>query len=161
MSFTVLYSDDEDTKNSIINNIFSEDTVIFSRNYLSIKSNYERALFHLKNDIFYDFFKYRKQLNNFTKFKILSTLDKIQEVEEEDVSNKVTVLFDSSIVSRGKRLEVEECTVKDLKRFIFDKIGLSVSKQEILRNEDILNNSVHLSNETVLVRQKRRTNRKK
>lgn len=159
MSYTVLYSDDEDTKNSIIDNIFSEESLISSRNYSSIKNNYERSLFHLKNGIFYDFFKYRKQLKNFNKFKILSTI-LVPHIVEQEFNNKVRVLFDSSIVSKNKILEVEECTVKDLKKFIFDKMGLSVSKQEVCRNEDILNNCVYLNNETVKVRQKRRSNRR-
>lgn len=108
----------------------------------------------------YDFFKFRKNLKNFTKFKILCTLT--EEIKETVVasSNKVLIILDCSIRQGNEVIELDECYVKDAKKLIYDKIGLSVSKQEIYKNDEILNNARYLKNETVILKQKRRTNKK-
>jgi hypothetical protein len=73
--------------------------------------------------------------------------------------NKVIVLLDSSIDRNQPRFEFESCTVREIKKNIFDKIGVSVSKLEIYKNETLLGNNEILRNETVTVKQKRRSNK--
>lgn len=87
--------------------------------------------------------------------------DNIEEHIKSDLEqqNKVIVILDSSIRKDNTRLEYESCTVKDIKKDIYDKIGVSVSKLEVYRNADVLGNSVILKNETVIVKQKRRSNK--
>lgn len=82
MSFTVLFSDDEDTKIKIAESLFGDTKIIVSKNYKNIKKNYERALLHLQQNIFYDFFKFRKRLKNYKYFKLEAELVK----EKSDVT---------------------------------------------------------------------------
>lgn len=178
MAFTVLFSDDEDTKKQIAESIFSGNKIIISKNFNKIKKNYERALFHLKNNIFYDFFKLRKRLKNYKYFKLekelLYTKSEVtkcpicdefiigihEHLKKDLINSKVTILFDTNVTTENKHIIVDEMSVKEIKNLVYDKTGLSVSKQEVIRNNEILNNHVIVKGETVIIRQKRRSNKK-
>lgn len=178
MSFTVIFSDDEDIKKQIAESTFGENKIIISKNFKQIKKNYERALIHLKNNIFYDFFKFRKRLKNYKYFKLEKELSKLNaditkcplcdefiigihdHLKKDLDDTKVIVLFDSSVTSENKQMIVEQMSVKEIKNIVYDKIGMSVSKQEVLRNNEILSNNIILKGETVVIRQKRRSNKK-
>lgn len=64
------------------------------------------------------------------------------------------------MTAENKQIIVDSMSVKEIKNIVYNKIGLSVSKQEVLRNNEVLNNQAILKGETVIIRQKRRSNKK-
>ncbi|WUR02481.1 ubiquitin-like superfamily protein [Vairimorpha necatrix] len=151
--FTVLFSDDD--KEDILENIFTNNKIINTPNYKEIRTNYQRALLHLKKD------------KEISQEKVIIQVDCSikqgnQKYEIEEISQeKVIIQVDCSIKQGNQKYEIEDCTVKEAKKYIYEKLGISISKQEIVKEEEVLNNGRYLKNETVIVRQKRRTNKTK
>lgn len=80
-----------------------------------------------------------------------------QRTEEE---NKVTVVFDKGIRTEYKTLVLDCKDVRELKKIVYDRTGVSVSKQDVYRGDGLLKNSDILGGETVTLRQKRREQKK-
>ncbi|ADM11943.1 uncharacterized protein Eint_080060 [Encephalitozoon intestinalis ATCC 50506] len=76
---------------------------------------------------------------------------------ESDEGGRVTVIFDKGIRTEYESLEFNCNNVRMLKKFVYDKTGISVSKQEVYRGETVLKNSDSLGRETVIIKQKKRT----
>lgn len=74
--------------------------------------------------------------------------------------NNVTVVFDKGIQTEYENLVVNCSSVRMLKKIIYDKTGISVSKQDVYRGDTLLKNSDSLNRETVTLKQKKRTQRK-
>ncbi|AFN83429.1 hypothetical protein EROM_080060 [Encephalitozoon romaleae SJ-2008] len=74
--------------------------------------------------------------------------------------NSVTVLFDKGIKTEYENLVVNCSSVRMLKKIIYDKTGISVSKQDVYRGDTLLKNSDSLNRETVTLKQKKRSQRK-
>lgn len=75
-------------------------------------------------------------------------------------TNQVTVVFDKGIRTEYDKLTLDCKDVRTLKKLIYDRTGVSTSKQDIYRGEILLKNTDCLDNETVLVRQRRREQKK-
>jgi hypothetical protein len=84
------------------------------------------------------------------------TLGEHMRAELESRQRNITVIFDKSIRTEHERLVLECSTVKELKRIVFDRTGVSVSKQDVFRGEVLLGNNESLGHETVVLRQKKR-----
>lgn len=78
----------------------------------------------------------------------------------QDKEEKVTVIFEEGIRTEYEKLVVDSMDVKALKKMIYDRTGVSISRQEVCRGEEILKNGDVLKNETVVLRQKRREQRR-
>jgi hypothetical protein len=89
-----------------------------------------------------------------------STLSGHMRDELESRQKNVTVMFDKSIRTEYDRLLIECSSVRELKKIVFDRTGVSVSKQEVLRNGVPLGNGESLGQETVVLRQKKRSHKK-
>ncbi|AFM98712.1 hypothetical protein EHEL_080060 [Encephalitozoon hellem ATCC 50504] len=81
------------------------------------------------------------------------------EIQGEEGSH-VTVIFDKGIKTEYESLVIDCSNVRMLKKIIYDRTGISVSKQDVYRGDTLLKNSDALGGETVTVKQKKRTQRK-
>ncbi|KAF9763305.1 hypothetical protein NGRA_1360 [Nosema granulosis] len=164
-----------------VNSKYLEITKAYQRAYLQLSTNKQYNFFkHRKTVTRYIDFKlistvsHSKPYYKFTDGKYILISSRkcpicgktIPEEEIEDhiklelnKQNKVIVILDSSLKKDNTRFEYDSCTVKEIKKDIYDKIGVSVSKLEVLRAEEVLGNNTILQNETVIVKQKRRSNK--
>lgn len=79
---------------------------------------------------------------------------------ETERKNEVTVIFDRSIRTEYENLVFSCPDVITLKRLIYDRTGISVSKQDVYRGENLLRNADTLCSETVFLKQRKRMQRK-
>lgn len=189
MAFSVLFDIDENIKDEIIKRIVNNESFeeypevvsTYRRAYLQLKNEnfydffkHRKKIdkfvdFHLKGTVSHTKPYYKMQdgkyiVSSSRKCPICSKTIPEEDLENHiksdlEQQNKVIVILDSSIRKDNTRLEYESCTVKDIKKDIYDKIGVSVSKLEVCRNTEVLGNKVILKNETVIVKQKRRSNK--
>ncbi|CAD26320.1 hypothetical protein [Encephalitozoon cuniculi GB-M1] len=82
-----------------------------------------------------------------------------QEAESKE-GNSVTVVFDRGAKTEYERLVLDCTSVRMLKKIVYDRTGISVSKQDVYRGDVVLKNSDSLGRETVVLRQKKRAQRK-
>jgi hypothetical protein len=79
--------------------------------------------------------------------------------ESSATEGKVTVLFDKGVKTEYEQLVFDAMSVRMLKRMVYDRTGVSVSKQTMYRGDTALKNDEIVTNETIVLRQKRREQR--
>lgn len=74
--------------------------------------------------------------------------------------SKVTVVFDRGIQTEYESLVLDCTSVRMLKKAVYDRTGISVNKQEVYRGSTVLKNTDTLHGETVVLKQKKREQRR-